>query len=164
VQLALARYQSDSLDALKLSKVIKTEMIQIMPDRTLTVLRSGADVFVSLTGQVPLETGDKRNRYMVTLEQLQSPTPIAGDSVELIAFGLGADGVPAWFAVPGQTHEGIVGSSDYEHLRCPPGSNKLRVRVREFEPIYAPDGSMSDVGDDLTGRTVYSDTVVLPDI
>jgi hypothetical protein len=65
VQLALARYQPDSLPDLRLSPAVRTDLVQLMPDRTLLIDKQAAQIRVSLTGVTP----DPPNRVEVTLEQ-----------------------------------------------------------------------------------------------
>jgi hypothetical protein len=65
VQLALARYQPDSLPDLRLSPAVRTDLVQLMPDRTLLIDKQAVQIRVSLTGVTP----DPPNRVEVTLEQ-----------------------------------------------------------------------------------------------
>jgi len=164
VQLAVARYQPDSLTDLEISPAVKTEMIQFMPERTLSVRRSGNDVFVSFHGQ--LMTGlPSQNVFLVFLERLQSPPGVSADTIHLTALEPPTDGIPAWVPIANQTGLGRVdgtGSPQEVKLQIQPDLGPFRIRVREYEPLTGPEEFIS-VGDDLTARTVYSDVVVLPE-
>jgi hypothetical protein len=61
--------------------------------------------------------------------------------------------------VPGQT---VVRAADgtIPPLTLPPGSGRLRIRVRESENLTAVAGA--DAPPDLLRRNVFVDTIVLP--
>ncbi len=75
VRLALARYQPDSMNAsTKLSRVVQTDFIQLVPDRTLTVtLRDDDSVDATLFGPAP--SGPIPNRVEVTIEEHDGKIP-----------------------------------------------------------------------------------------
>jgi hypothetical protein len=167
VQLAVARYQSDSLAELELSSVVKTEMVQLMPERTLSVRRSGNNLFVSFSGR----TADRRNRFKVFLEEFRSAAGASADGVTLTALDPPTDGTPAWLPIADQTRIGLVqgrygpdGSTEpYEfQLQIQSSHGPLRIRIQEFESTMTPKIVELSDGDDLSARTVYSDIVFLP--
>ena len=84
VQLAVARYQPQSIENHDLSTVVQTEMTPLLPDRTLTVRREGERLFVKLAGVGP--QGPVANRVDVVLEGCQAPEGMAPEAVKLSAF------------------------------------------------------------------------------
>jgi hypothetical protein len=179
VELALARYQPDSPPGLELSTVVKAELVQVMPERRLSVQQDGSSLTVSLQGVVSNEfTADvAKNTFSVVLEQLQAPAGTAADAVELAAIALpggpsqppATDGLPAWVAVDDQIHLGNVGPLQGNQgppqavvIALPAGlAGPLRLRVRESEADDAPQGVVEQ-SDELMERTIYSDIVMLP--
>ena len=179
VELALARYQPDSLPGLELSEVVKAELVQVMPERRLSVQQDGSSLTVSLQGVASNEfTADvAKNTFSVVLERLQAAPGTAPDAVELAALApLGGpsqppatDGLPAWVAVDDQIHLGNVGPKQGNQgppqavvIALPAGlAGPLRLRVRESEADAAQQAPFDDNGE-LTARTIYSDIVMLP--
>ena len=163
VQLAVARYQPDSLPGLELSRMVKTEMVPLLPERTLTVARSGANVTVTLEGLGP--TGPQRNRVEAILETCRLPAGISASEVDLIAFEPPTDGTLAWVAVPGQVRQSDLGSGGMR-LTIPEGAGAFRVRVREVELVGSETGApplqTTTIGE-LSERVVFADVVPLTD-
>jgi hypothetical protein len=127
VQLAVARYQPKSISSgLELSPIVRTEMVQLLPERTLTVRRTGNDVFVSLDGPVP-GPGSGFPSFQVFLDQL--PPGVPADAIDLTTADPTIDDAPAWTAASG-TQGGALGSREF-HLVIPSGSGAVRVRVDE---------------------------------
>jgi hypothetical protein len=179
VELALARYQPDSLPGLELSPVVKAELVQIMPERRLSVQQIGNSLMVSLQGVVAdaFDAEGVANSFSVVLERLQAPSGTAPDAVEVTALasapGTGqpapTDGLPAWVAVDNQIHLGNVGPKQGNQgppqavvIALPAGlAGPLRLRVRESENDDAQQTPIDDNGE-LSARTIYSDIVMLP--
>ena len=181
VELACARYQPDSLPALALSKVVKAELGQIIPERVLSVVQAGSDLTVSLQGARSGDFGDEDtplNRFTVVLEQLSAPAGTLPDAVELSAIAPAAegsvppttDGLPAWVAVNDNfLHVGAVGIFQGTaglpltvRFPIPPGlPGPLRLRIRESEGDDYQFGPL-DENSDLNARIIYSDIVMLP--
>jgi hypothetical protein len=173
VELAVARYQPNSLPGLELSKVVKAELAQIMPERRLDVTRSGDVLSVSLQGaaQSQSDPSAPKNTFSVVLERFQAPLGTSAAAVELTALATpAADGLPAWVAVDDQVHLGNVGPhrgmQDPRQevlITIPPGvQGPLRLRIRESEEDrVAPSAPFNDNGE-LTARTIYTDIVMLP--
>jgi hypothetical protein len=155
VHLAVARYQPDSLEELALSQVVMTEMVQLLPERTLRVRRNGSDFFVALDG-----TGDKNNSWTLTLERFQAQPGIAADSVELTALETPADGIPAWMPVPNQQQTGRIGPQELQ-FQLPPNVGPIRLRIQEMEGLRSGAAAELPRGV-LAARTVYSEVVTLP--
>jgi hypothetical protein len=146
VRLAVARFQRESLSGLELSEVVLTDMVQVLPERTLTVDSSAAgQVVVRLDGVGP--QGPRVNRVVVVAEVPGAPSP--GD-LSLVA----PAAVPAW--APAQTAVGGLGQAIV--VARPPGASRLRVHEVELfadaEPAPASVGAMTE-------RVVFTDLVTL---
>jgi len=182
VELALARYQPDSLPGLELSPVVKAEFAQVMPERRLSVQQSGNFLTVSLQGKAPpseIVDGEfVKNTFSVVLEQLQAPAGTALDAVELAAIAPPSDptqppttnGLPAWVPVDNQIHLGNVGWWQPNQglgpevtIALPAGvAGPLRLRVRESEDDGYEGAFRGADNGELSARTIYSDIVMLP--
>lgn len=156
VQLAVARYQRDSIQGCDLSPVVRPDAFQILPDRTLTVTRFGDAISVGLEGLGP--AGPVENRVDVVLERLPPGADVG--HIDLTALG-SSGGVPAWEPVPGGTQPTRLGAAPVQ-LRVPPGSGALRVRVREVELVGGAQADRTGTPDELIERVVFADTVVPP--
>jgi hypothetical protein len=136
VQLALARYQPNSLPGLELSPIVRTEMIQLMPSRTLTVRRTGDfvfdDIFVSLDGPAPPD-GALAPSVKVFLERLQVPSDVLPDGVDLTALA-STDGLPGWVSAQ-DPQSGPLGPGEFHFSILLPGLTRYRVRAQEISPI-----------------------------
>ncbi len=146
VRLAVTRYQPTSLDdAHAVSTVVHTDLVQLMPDRTLIVDSSGVDLSVTLKGVGP--AGPVPNRVDVIVETL----PVGSES-ELSVLGAAADGVAAWTAT-GTPFSGPLDTA----ITVPRGfDERIRLRVREVEAALTPAGA---VADELAERVVFADLV-----
>jgi hypothetical protein len=95
VQLAVARYQPNSIEGHELSQVVQTEMVPLLPERTLSVNSSQSGfVEVRLEGvDRPRSSTYFRNRVDVILEQLVLggdpilPPEMPASAVDLTALG-----------------------------------------------------------------------------
>ncbi|MGW2559141.1 hypothetical protein ACWCXB_07810 [Streptomyces sp. NPDC001514] len=151
VQLAVARYQEASLPGLELSTVVRTEMVQLLPDRTLHVRRSASGIGVLLEGLAP---EGMATCVVAALEQC--PPGTAGEFTTA-----GEQPLPGWQRVPGQQVVGPVGLWLAE-LVPPPGPVRLVVREVERVSLDAgvPEGDAPPaVG--LAERTVFMDVIPL---
>ncbi|MEZ0447204.1 hypothetical protein [Cellulomonas sp. ICMP 17802] len=142
VQLAVARYQPESLPGLTISPVVRTDFVPLLPDRTVTV-EVGAELGVTLTGVTP--AGPRLNRCDAILEA----TGDAGDGPLVLG-----DGGP-WHTVA--TASGAVGT----RLTLPNPGGTLRVRVREVEMIGRDTAPSLGTVQELEERVVFADTVPL---
>lgn len=156
VQLAVARYQPDSLAGLELSAIARTEMVQLMPPRTLTIRRTGNDVFVSLDGPVS-GVGTGFPSFEVFLDRLQLPPGISADGIDLTALDPLADSTPAWLT-EGEPQGGSLGTKEF-HFAIQPGGGLARVRIAEICTISAAGLPPEDP---VSVRTEFSDVVILP--
>ncbi|MGI4832327.1 MAG: hypothetical protein ACRYFK_02600 [Janthinobacterium lividum] len=160
VQLAVARYQPNSLAQLELSSIVHTEMVPLLPDRTLTVTQPVAGVVeVLLEGLGPI--GPQPNHIDVIVEQCVLPPGVPASATELTSLAPSLTEVPAWVL------QSTVGGPLGTHLRAPlpppRAGTALRVRVRETECIK-PISEATKLGTEaeLTERTVFTDVVLLP--
>ena len=159
VQLAVARYQPDSLPQRELSPLVKAEMIQMLPERRLTVRRAGNDVFVKLEGQDVFGAFDVQNRWIAHLERFHGPQGMPAHAIELTALDETSGDIPFWEQVPNQTRFGRLGQE--LNLQIPAGNaGRFRLRLRELESIVGPNLTENEIGD-LIVRTVYTDVVRL---
>jgi hypothetical protein len=153
VQLAMARYQRDSIDGLQLSPVVVTPTAPLLPDRHVVIVRVGNQIHISVSGTSPKPL----NRLEAILELC--PPGIAPETLDLVVDDPDAEeNVPAWRPVSG----GLVartaaGSIPPLTLVATPG--RLRVRLRETENLPGTDAGSPQ---DLLRRTVFVDTIVLP--
>jgi hypothetical protein len=152
LQLALARYQPNSLDGLELSEVVRADFAPLLPDRTLVVgTVVPGEVQVRLSGTGP--GGPTHNRVDVVLEEARPAAP-------------GAVGVLDEAAGSGQMWVGIGSiSGDLSQILVlprPSGGGPLRVRVREVEVLPRREDVVAAVSPELAERTVFTDVVPLP--
>jgi hypothetical protein len=163
VRLAVARYQPDSIADHHLSPIVRADLTQVLPDRTLTVTQTGNVVGVALAGLGP--AGPQDNRVEVVLEHCDPPPGVPASAIALTA--LTADGdAPAWRRVEGATHQTQLGAAPVS-LTLPLGGGAFRVRVREVELIGAepgvpPPASALATPGELGERVTFTDTVALP--
>jgi hypothetical protein len=171
VEMAVARYQPNSLPGLELSRVVKAEMSQALPERFLSVRRSGNDLFVTYHGlhDEPNPEFAAQNLFVVVLERFQAAPGTLADAVELTALAPPVnppvppptDGLPAWVAVDNQLHQARVGPQELR-IPIPAGlTGPLRLRIRESEEDDGAPGLPFDDNGELTARTVYSDIIPL---
>ncbi len=143
VRLTVARFQPDSLSGLRLSAPVDTEIVPVLPDRTLTVQRQGGALIIQLTGVGP--GGARQNRVDVLMEH--------GTSDAALLTGLDDDQTPSWRRVPGASVSGPL-NAVLPPLAIPQTSDLLRIYVREVEqPGVSPGGS------ELAERVVFADYV-----
>ncbi|MGW1887714.1 hypothetical protein [Streptomyces sp. NPDC001970] len=158
IRLILARYQPESLRGLELSTVVAADLVQLPPDRRLTVSRTGESVKsvrVELAGTGPAA----RNAFEVTVEHCIAPERLPVDEVDLIDIGDQFDPrIPAWRPVDGLTVLSHDGVADLPSL--PTALGPLRLRVREIElPSSRVDPATAT---ELMQRSHFIDVVRLP--
>ncbi|MVN75598.1 hypothetical protein GO988_04595 [Hymenobacter sp. HMF4947] len=159
VQLAVARYQPSSLPHLELSSIVHTELVQLLPERTLTVNRRGpAAVEILLEGLGP--TGPQPNQVDLIVEQCLLPPGVSATTVELTALTPPADTTLAWVAVA--TATGALGTRLSAQLPASP-AGPLRVRVREVERLETGAGAAGAPGTsaELTQRIVFTEVQLI---
>jgi hypothetical protein len=159
VRLALAAYQPNSIPGTHLSRVVYADMIQLAPDRMLTMAfdnQSPRSVSVTLTGATysstepghpaEVEVSVEQRRPEVTDANDELGWELIGGSTVLLAGMVGAGGQGAW--------------SGQLELPVDRGQRRLRLVVREFEKWEQRPATFTDPG--LARRLVYVETVELP--
>lgn len=159
VRLAVARYQPESLQGdfgdLRLSEVVQTEIVQLLPDRQLTVMQSAGTISVQLNGLAP--AGPRANRIDLLIEQAADGTS------ELTALGTAPDNVPSWRPLLDRTVQLTLGGSAVE-IVLPQSNGAARLRIREVELIGADDAIypvQAGTPEELLERVVYTDTIAI---
>ncbi|SHN37328.1 hypothetical protein [Actinacidiphila paucisporea] len=156
--LALARFQRESLDGLNLSTVARSDIVPVLPDRTLEVHQDGDGLHVLLKGLS--REGNKPNTVVAVLERCD--TADDGTPVDLTALNTAAaPAFPAWVRVPGATAAGQT-NQPLPPIPVPADGSRLRVVVREAEDLPSTAAGIIDAVHELTERTVYLDEVSLP--
>jgi hypothetical protein len=143
VRLTVARHQPNSLPGLQTSAPVNTDIVQVLPDRTLTVQRQADGLHVQLQGIGPSDP--RRNRVDVLLER---------GSATAVLTGLDSDPVPSWTRVPGASVSGPL-NTPLPPLAIPQISDPLRIYVREVEQLGASPSS-----GELAERVVFADYVL----
>ncbi|HWC68432.1 MAG TPA: hypothetical protein VG478_10230, partial [Acidimicrobiales bacterium] len=159
VDLALCRYQPVSVDGHHLSQVVRSDFLQLLPDRTLTVRRESSLVTVTLAGLGP--GGQLPNQVEVWIEAWRGP---AGGAVNSLPGDLtmldAASDVEAWQRVAGPARGGL---GQAVAIPVPSENGPRRVVVREIEPerfgVDTP-GPAATVAE-LRRRVVFVDVVQL---
>jgi hypothetical protein len=160
VQLAVARYQHESLEGLALSPVVRTELVQLFPERTVNAEITAQTVTVTLEGLGP---AGPPNRVIAALERCTLPPGMLPGTVDLTATDAAVPDVPSWVRVPGQTTEGTLNTPLPPLLR-PEGDASLRVVIREVEqltPTNQEPAASNQIAAELTQRTVFIDVIPL---
>jgi hypothetical protein len=157
MRLGVARYQPDSVPGLELSGVVRTELVQLFPDRTLTLERTAEGLRVHLAGLGPEFL--RPNRVIASVERCTVADGTTADAVELMTRAAGAT-AGLWRPEPGLEVAGDLNAT--LALTVPSGEGARRVVVREIERIpaerKAPVGS---IGAELEQRTVFADVIPL---
>ncbi|WP_275786240.1 hypothetical protein [Pararhizobium gei] len=159
VQLAVCRYQPESVvddrSDRRLSPVVLTDMVQLYPDREVTVTRSSGRITVGVDGLGPI--APRRNRVDVILETS------ATQSAALTAHATSPMDAPAWQPVLNGIQHIELGGGTIS-LPLPMDQEFLRLRIREVELIGGPGASFpaqTGTADELTERVVFTDIVPL---
>ncbi|MDQ3156785.1 MAG: hypothetical protein M3Q98_08675 [Actinomycetota bacterium] len=151
VRLAVARYQRESLADLELSDVVLTDLVQLLPERTVTVETGGAALQVKVDGPGP--QGPNENRIDVIVE-----TRSAATSIDVSALSP-AEGLDAWTAA--EIVSGRLGQQ-IQVSRPATAAGTLRIRVREVEllaPAGAPQAAQTGTAGELSERVVFTDLI-----
>lgn len=159
VRLAVARYQPETIEELEpFSSVVTTEMVQLFPERKLRVWRDRNIVFVKLTG---VGLG---NTCWANLEKFHSPEGIAAEEVDLTAFEVPTDGIPAWVPVGNYPpYKDFCKMNEKLELKIPSENGPFRIRIKEFEDMNGPEGvGEGGIPYGEFNRIVYSDVFILP--
>ena len=157
IQLAVARYQSDTIEELSpLSPVVITDRVPLLPDRRVTVTRSGNEITIAVAGTSP----QPLNHLEVILES--GAPELLTEKLDLAVEDPAAEPLlPVWRPVPGAkvTRNAANGTIPKLTLPAAPG-RRLRLRLRETEDRLGEAVGTSPA--DLRRRNVFVDTIVLP--
>lgn len=147
VRLDVARYQRESLENLEISSPVTCDLVQLMPERTLTVDTSQPGrIMVKLDGPGP--GGPNKNRYAVISETLEAPSATDVSRLE------GPEELPVW---SGEIAHFVNLGETIEVQRF---AGTTRIRVREVEMFgFGPEASSMK---ELNERVVFSDIVDIP--
>lgn len=157
MRLALARFQPKSVADCFISRVVRTDFIQPLPDRTLTIrrMKSGPPQFtVTLTGLAPTLGANQSWPVRAWIEKLEIPAqddlgwrPVGEETVQL---------------APGAVEAPVLwqGTFFFTGLLLP--NVRYRLVIQETEAVYP---LMAEIGDDTVTttsaaamrRTVYAD-------
>lgn len=155
IQLAVARYQPDSLAGLALSPVVSTDPVPLLPDREITVSRGGDGTLeVRVRGVNPAPP----NRVVVGLDEAFD----VGSAFDAASTVL--DDGRLWQPVAGTERVGDASGAPLVLPLPSPGSGRpLRLRIREIEPIPTlPVESPHTEPVELYERTILVDHVPIP--
>jgi hypothetical protein len=151
VRLALARFQPKSVDDTHISRVVRTDYVQPLPDRTLTISRpsdSPGPLTVTLTGIEPEVTGAKP-LVRVWIEVLAKPGQGELGWEEMAI-------TPQVSATPADLWRGIfdLASASLQSGR------RYRLVIQESAPVSAVSGATA--AEARLDRIVYADTWDIP--
>jgi hypothetical protein len=147
LRLAVARYQADSLDGLRLSEPVAAEPVQLLPDRTLTLTREAGALTAQLAGIGP--DGSAPNTVEVSIERADAP------HAQFTRLADPGD-VPGWSRIGGAS--GILGAAI--SLPLPTEGSTHRIVIREVETL-ATDAPPPATNPELTQRTIFLDIIPL---
>jgi len=178
VRLSVARYQPDSLDGCHLSKPVKCDFIQLMPERTASVSRTDVrHARVVVSGPIGTRGGAeeetfppsrssapeaiRRNRRVIArLQKLDPniPTDLGWDTVdtvELVVRGTGkTEAEAAWV--------GELESPEDIPLAKPGDQSQWRVTIEEWEQLLGDRANLGGRGRrEWERRLIYADEIGL---
>jgi len=173
VELALVRYQPLSLDRLHISPVVRSEMIQLLPERNLTVVRVepqekllesetlGEGMWVTLSG---MASGEPRNRVEAWIERWTGPpdeapgTPTT--SFTTLEEPVHGSPLRSWVRVPGCAGQALFPDAVWvpQHVGS---AEQHRLVIREIEMLPQPGGDTSEPPTEFARRVVFIETALL---
>jgi hypothetical protein len=159
VRLALVRYQPHSLEQAHISRVVLADILQTLPDRTVTITPDAAQpasLAVAVNGPSIAARRDPTGAIV------NAPTMVEA-TLEQRAAAI-ADETLGWEALPGTTvslvPEAHQPSMTWRgRVTLPDGDGSLRLVIREYEPLFADD--MGGAGSVVARRLVFVDTIPL---
>ncbi len=157
MRLALARFQPKSVEDCFISRVVRTDFIQPLPDRTLTIRRkkSGPPQFtVTLTGLAPTLDANQSWPVRAWIEKLEMPAqddlgwrPVGNETVQLD---------------PGATGASVLWQGTFSFSGILPPNVRYRLVIQETEAVGP--AVIGEIGDTTiqaaqpaVSRTVYAD-------
>ncbi|WP_396908283.1 hypothetical protein [Mycolicibacterium sp.] len=165
VDLAVARFQANSLDGLWLSPMVKTDSLPILPARTVRITRTSEGFVVELTGKIAGTTAVNRVDFII--EQFNGPDGVDSEEVDLIGVENPPGQVASWrgsvihaTAIPAAPGQGRWRKT------IPKSLKRRRLRIREIELIpntaETLSSTKSGTAGELNERTVFTDIIPLP--
>jgi hypothetical protein len=178
VRLSIARYQPDSIDGCHLSKPVKCDFVQLLPERTASVSRTDVrHVRVVVSGSVGTRGGDEdetfppplleynaavlRNRRLIARLQRVDPDLATDlgwrtvDAVELVIRGYGRTEAEAGWV-------GELSSPVDIPLRTPGSNARWRVTIEEWELLLGDPADLGEHGPrEEERRLIYADELLL---
>ncbi len=144
IRLAVVRFQPNSVDGLHISRVVRTDFCQVLPDRKLTLtkfkLLSDPSYHLKLEGLAPAKN---QRTVSVRIEEQVEPGEFGWRQVEV-----------------GEQSQASAALWEGDFvLPQPPSGHPHRVVVEEVEVFK--ETSISELGSVVHGRTVYADIVEL---
>lgn len=152
VQLALVRYQPHSAVGLERSTIVLSDIVNMLPDRTLSLSRNDGSVDLVMSGEQP--SASTGNVVEVFVEQADAPTTV------LTAVGAPNEGVSAWTRVPGASASGPPGATLTVQVPGVAG-RATRLYVREVESLLGDPGAAGTPFEELSRRVVFADHIDL---
>lgn len=155
-RLALARFQPKSVDDCFISRVVRTDFIQPLPDRTLVIqqMKSGLpQLTVTLTGLAPTLAAGQTRPVQAWIEKLEVPAqgdlgwkPVGAETVQL---------------APGEAEGLVLWKGTFYFTGLLPPNAQYRLVIQEMEAVYpatfeTPEEAAAPSAG-TPGRTVYAD-------
>ena len=147
VRLALARYQPTS-SGVSLSTIVGSDIVNVLPDRELSIERTGRSITVTLSGDAAEGLVEAR------VEQA-----VDGRQSDLTRLDPAAGGPGSWTRVPGLVATGLV-NVPLGPLDLPSGV-PVRIVVREIAASAIDANDVSDVPE-LIQRSLFIEHIELP--
>jgi hypothetical protein len=158
VRLALVRYQPNSLEGCLVSNIVTADIVQTLPDRTLTVVKSGSNLaitvagptYTAIKGLVPRSDDAALGRVVARLENRDPSVP---------------DPVLSWRPLPSsetalvRTLSGNVAA--WTGTILVPEGDRSSMRLAIIEEDYLATEVQEAGQPDLAARVVYADVLGL---
>jgi hypothetical protein len=153
VKLALVRYQPNSLDGIKVSRVVQADFIQVAPDRAVTLTFPRPTLArVVVSGPGYLATTDTGTPDAVRAHRQEATVATSDPDLSWTTVPSSADGT--LLTVTSRTDSETVWEGEVG-LPSPRGTSKYRILVAEFEQHkVVADGN-------LGARVTYLDAIEL---
>ena len=161
VQFALARYQTNALPAAQLSRIVRSEFVQLIPGRVLRIEPAGDGYHVRLEGNSYFDPQDETGELQTSIVSVH----FESRDVTIADPDLGWQRVTDSVSLP--PHKRAAGDVVWQAQLPRPGINSqaLRLLVREYA-LFDTDASAADPqhtrSPERDGRLVFADAIELP--
>ena len=136
-----------------MSTVVTADLAPALPDRRLTVTRSGAGLDIGLAG-LGRRAEQQANRVIASLERLAP-----GATADLTSLTPADPGFPAWTRIAGATVAGTL-NVQLPSLPVPADAGAVRLVVREVEELGTSASALGvDAPNEIADRTVFVDLI-----